>query len=125
MIENNLANLYNAYVNELSLQYLLMHHIELDEQDDIIYDKKFLEYVQNNLEHVGFTPEEASGITTNSFKNKDVMYRVIALCYKSKEWFDSEETLREIIKASPLTKAEDYIEEDIKNIFDASKRIYI
>lgn len=125
MIQNNLKNEFNYYIECMAQSYIDM----LTEQgkvgvavEDIINDKEFIDQIENDLEDKGFTSEEASSIAVNSFKNEDVMYRVLAYCYLLYDGFETVEELKEIISES-YSDLSEFTDEELTKILEASERV--
>lgn len=126
MIQNNLKNEFDYYIECMAQSYIDM----LAEKgkvgvavEDIINDKEFIEQIENDLEDKGFASEEASSIATNSFKNEDVKYRVLAYCYLMYDDFDSIEKLKDIIENDSYSDLSEFTDEELTKILEASERV--
>jgi len=126
MIQNNLKNEFNYYIECMAQSYIDM----LAEKgkvgvavEDIINDKEFIEQIENDLEDKSFTAEEASSIAANTFKNEDVKYRVLAYCYLMYDDFDSIEKLKDIIENDSYSDLSEFTDEELTKILEASERV--
>ena len=125
MIQNNLKNEFNYYIECMAQSYIDMltdKNIIGVALEDIVNDKEFIEQIENDLEDKGFTAEEASSIAFNSFKNEDVMYRMLAYCYLLYDGFETVEELKEIISES-YSDLNEFTEEELTKILEASERV--
>ncbi len=126
MIQNNLKLEFDYYIECLAQSYIDM----LTEQgkigiavDDICNDKEFLDQIQNDLEDKGFTAEEAAAMANNTFSTEDVKYRALAYCYLMYDDFDSIEKLKDIIENDSYSDLNEFTDEELNKILEASERV--
>lgn len=120
MLQEILRKEYDIYIEDMASDYIGSTGEDID---DVIYEDDFIDTVEKDLLNAGFTPEEASGIAIASFANENVMYKMLAYCFLLQDSFNDVETLKFVIDDSDVSNINDFTDEMLNKIVDASKQI--
>ena len=121
MISENLRREVNYYMECMANSYIGCTGKDIE---DIIYDFDFTDQVQQDLEQVGFTSDEASEIYTGTYSKDITKYKMLAYCYLRYNGFKTIEELKTIIRSdSDESKLEDFTEEELNKILEAKSQI--
>ncbi len=121
MISENLRREVNYYMECMADSYIGSTGKDLE---DVIYDFDFIDQVQQDLEQVGFTSDEASEIYTSTYSKDITKYKMLAYCYLRYNGFKTVEELKTIIRSdSNESKLEDFTEEELNKILEVKDQI--
>jgi hypothetical protein len=120
MLQENLRHEVNYYLECMANSYIGDTGKCFD---DVIFDADFIEQLEQDLEDKGFTENEATEVYCGTYSKDITKYKILAYCYKLYDGFETVEELKQIIRESDESRIEDFTEEEIQQIFEASKLV--
>lgn len=121
MLDNNLAKELNDYISDMLTNYCEECDIPKRQWEKIIYDKDFKDYIVEDLVENGLKDTEAQAVAYETGYNEDTVYKLLAYFYGRYDDYNSLETLKKVIEDSSFSKIDEFTEEELNKIFEASK----
>ena len=96
---------------------------DLNDYDDIFEDRKFQDFVSEDLEDKGFSPDEANQIVNQRLDNDTLAYKFLAYRFAIYNSYNSLEELKDIINNDSYYSKNVFTDEEIAKIFEQSQYI--
>lgn len=118
-LKGYLADFVQDYIEEV----LEDDNYDLNDYDDIFEDRKFQDFVSEDLEDKGFSPDEANQIVNQRLDNDTLAYKFLAYRFAIYNSYNSLEELKDIINNDSYYSKNVFTDDEIAKIFEQSQYI--
>lgn len=123
-LRNIINNRLSAYISNMAKNYVeISNDYTIDDLDDLIYDKNFQDFVQKDLEKVGFNSTDAGAIAIQEFPSDEAIYKFLAYTFKLYDTYENVEELKELINIIEVD-IHNFTEEDLAKIVEENKKLF-
>ena len=125
-LRNIINNRLSAYISNMAKNYVeISNDYTIDDLDDLIYDKNFQDFVQKDLEKVGFNSTDAGAIAIQEFPSDEAIYKFLAYTFKLYDIYENVEELKELIITNIIEiDINNFTEEDLAKIVEENKKLF-